>query len=200
MKNWKTSAEAILTTGPVVPVIVVNKLEHAVPMAKALVAGGVRVLEVTLRTACAMDAIRAIAKEVPEAIIGAGTVLNAQQLAEVTEAGAQFAISPGLTEPLLKAATEGSIPLIPGISTVSELMLGMDYGLKEFKFFPAEANGGTKALQAIAGPFSRCVSAQRAASLRPTTATTGAEKRAMHRWLSAGSGGCAGSRRLGSHY
>ena len=97
MKNWKTSAEAILTTGPVVPVIVVNKLEHAVPMAKALVAGGVRVLEVTLRTACAMDAIRAIAKEVPEAIIGAGTVLNAQQLAEVTEAGAQFAISPGLT-------------------------------------------------------------------------------------------------------
>ncbi len=136
MKNWKTSAEAILTTGPVVPVIVVNKLEHAVPMAKALVAGGVRVLEVTLRTACAMDAIRAIAKEVPEA-------------------GAQFAISPGLTEPLLKAATEGTIPLIPGISTVSELMLGMDYGLKEFKFFPAEANGGTKALQAIAGPFSQ---------------------------------------------
>ena len=146
MKNWKTSAESILTTGPVVPVIVVKKLEHAVPMAKALVAGGVRVLEVTLR---------AIAKEVPEAIVGAGTVLNPQQLAEVTEAGAQFAISPGLTEPLLKAATEGTIPLIPGISTVSELMLGMDYGLKEFKFFPAEANGGVKALQAIAGPFSQ---------------------------------------------
>ena len=83
--------------------------------------------------------------------MGAGTVLNPQQLAEVTEAGAQFAISPGLTEPLLKAATEGTIPLIPGISTVSELMLGMDYGLKEFKFFPAEANGGVKALQAIAG-------------------------------------------------
>jgi 2-dehydro-3-deoxyphosphogluconate aldolase/(4S)-4-hydroxy-2-oxoglutarate aldolase len=102
-----------------------------------------------------MDAIRAIAKEVPEAIVGAGTVLNPQQLADVTEAGAQFAISPGLTEPLLKAATEGTIPLIPGISTVSELMLGLDYGLKEFKFFPAEANGGTKALQAIAGPFSQ---------------------------------------------
>ena len=154
MKNWKTSAESILTTGPVVPVIVVKKLEHAVPMAKALVAGGVRVLEVTLRTECAVDAIRAIAKEVPEAIVGAGTVLNPQQLAEVTEAGAQFAISPGLTEPLLKAATEGTIPLIPGISTVSELMLGMDYGLKEFKFFPAEANGGVKALQAIAGGIS----------------------------------------------
>ncbi|WP_437613578.1 bifunctional 4-hydroxy-2-oxoglutarate aldolase/2-dehydro-3-deoxy-phosphogluconate aldolase [Erwinia sp. V71] len=153
MKNWKTSAEQILTTGPVVPVIVVNKLEHAVPMAKALVAGGVRVLEVTLRTPVAMDALRAMIREVPDAIVGAGTVINTQQLHEVTEAGAKFAISPGLTEPLLKAATAGSIPLIPGISTVSELMLGMDYGLKEFKFFPAEANGGVKALQAIGGPF-----------------------------------------------
>lgn len=155
MNNWKTSAETILTSGPVVPVIVIQKLGHAVPLAKALVAGGVKVLEVTLRTPCAMDAIRAIAQEVPEAIIGAGTVTNAQQLAEVTAAGAQFAISPGLTAPLLKAANAGSIPLIPGISTVSELMLGMDYGLREFKFFPAEANGGVKALQAIAGPFSQ---------------------------------------------
>ena len=153
MKNWKTSAEQILTSGPVVPVIVINKLEHAVPLAKALVAGGVRVLEVTLRTACAVEAIKAIAKEVPDAIIGAGTVLNPEQLAEVTAAGAQFAISPGLTEPLLKAANAGPIPLIPGISTVSELMLGLDAGLREFKFFPAEANGGVKALQAIAGPF-----------------------------------------------
>ncbi|CAM3724079.1 bifunctional 4-hydroxy-2-oxoglutarate aldolase/2-dehydro-3-deoxy-phosphogluconate aldolase [Rahnella bruchi] len=153
MKNWKTSAEQILTSGPVVPVIVINKLEHAVPLAKALVAGGVRVLEVTLRTPCAMDAIRAIAKEVPEAIIGAGTVLNPEQLAEVTAAGAQFAISPGLTDALLKAANAGSIPLIPGICTVSELMMGLDAGLREFKFFPAEANGGVKALQAIAGPF-----------------------------------------------
>ncbi|BDH45453.1 ketohydroxyglutarate aldolase [Salmonella enterica subsp. enterica serovar Choleraesuis] len=153
MKNWKVSAEQILKTGPVVPVIVVNKIEHAVPMAKALVAGGVRVLEVTLRTECAMEAIRLIAKEVPDAIVGAGTVTNPQQLKEVTEAGAQFAISPGLTDELLKAATAGTIPLIPGISTVSELMLGMSHGLKEFKFFPAEANGGVKALQAIAGPF-----------------------------------------------
>ncbi|WP_038830043.1 bifunctional 4-hydroxy-2-oxoglutarate aldolase/2-dehydro-3-deoxy-phosphogluconate aldolase [Yersinia pseudotuberculosis] len=155
MKSWKTSAEQIMTAGPVVPVIVINKLEQAVPLAKALVAGGVRVLEVTLRTPCAVEAIRAIAKEVPETIIGAGTVLNPQQLAEVVEAGAQFAISPGLTDELLKAACEGSIPLIPGISTVSELMLGMSYGLREFKFFPAEANGGVKALQAIGGPFSQ---------------------------------------------
>ncbi|CRH29664.1 KHG/KDPG aldolase [Pantoea ananatis] len=153
MKNWKTSAEQILKTGPVVPVIVVNKLEHAVPMAQALVAGGVKVLEVTLRTPVAMDALRAIIKNVTDAIVGAGTVLNTQQLQEVTQAGAQFVISPGITESLLKAAVEGPIPLIPGISTVSELMTGMDYGLREFKFFPAEANGGVKALQAIGGPF-----------------------------------------------
>lgn len=172
MKNWKTSAEAILTTGPVVPVIVVNKLEHAVPMAKALVAGGVRVLEVTLRTACAMDAIRAIAKEVPDAIIGAGTVFNAQQLAEVTEAGAQFAISPGLTEPLLKAATEGTIPLIPGISTVSELMLGMDYGLKEFNSSRPKRTAAPKRCRRLRVPSLRYASARRAVSLLPTTVTT----------------------------
>jgi 2-dehydro-3-deoxyphosphogluconate aldolase/(4S)-4-hydroxy-2-oxoglutarate aldolase len=120
-----------------------------------------------------MDAIRAIAKEVPDAIVGAGTVTNVEQLKAVTEAGAQFAISPGLTESLLKAATEeGTIPLIPGISTVSELMLGMQYGLKEFKFFPAEANGGVKALQAIAVRSRISVSARLAVSLRRTTATT----------------------------
>lgn len=145
--------------------IVVNKLEHAVLMAKALVAGGVRVLKVTLRTDCAVDAIRDIAKEVHDAIVGAGTVNNPQQLADVIAAGALFAISPGLTEPSLKAAVEGLIALIPGISTVSELMLGMDYGLREFKSFPAEANGGVKALQEIAGPFSsRSVSARLAVS------------------------------------
>ncbi len=153
MDNWKTTAETILTDGPFVPVIVINDIEHAVPLAKALVAGGIRVLEVTLRTACALDAIRLIAQEVPAAIIGAGTVINPEQLAAVTEAGAQFAISPGLTDALLKAATTGSIPLIPGIATVSELMLGMNNGLQYFKFFPAEASGGVNALKAIAGPF-----------------------------------------------
>ena len=153
MKNWKISAEQVLSTGPVMPVIVVKQPEHAVPMAKALVAGGIRVLEVTLRTPVAMDALRAIIREVPEAIVGAGTVINTQQLKEVTDAGAQFVISPGLTESLLRAATEGPVPLIPGVSTVSELMMGMDHGLREFKFFPAEASGGVKALSALAGPF-----------------------------------------------
>lgn len=155
MNNWQVSSEHILTQGPVVPVIVIHKLEQAVPMAKALLAGGINVLEVTLRTECALEAIRLIAKEVPQAIIGAGTVINPEQLDAVTQAGAKFAISPGLTDSLLKSAIAGTIPLIPGISTVSELMLGMSYGLREFKFFPAEANGGVKALQAIAGPFSQ---------------------------------------------
>ncbi|KLN95401.1 bifunctional 4-hydroxy-2-oxoglutarate aldolase/2-dehydro-3-deoxy-phosphogluconate aldolase [Moellerella wisconsensis] len=155
MNNWKLTPEQILTAGPIVPVIVINELSQAVPLAKALISGGVKVLEVTLRTECAIDAIRLIAQEVPEAIVGAGTVINPEQLQAVTEAGAQFAISPGLTDNLLDAAVKGSIPLIPGISSVSELMLGMNYGLTEFKFFPAEANGGVKALKAIAGPFSQ---------------------------------------------
>lgn len=154
MNNWKISANSILTAGPVVPVIVIDELHQAVPLARALIAGGVRVLEVTLRTSCAVDAIRAIAQEVPEAIAGAGTVTNPEQLKAVTAAGAQFAISPGLTDALLQAAVDGPIPLIPGISTVSELMTGMNYGLDSFKFFPAEANGGVSALKAIAGPFS----------------------------------------------
>ena len=110
MKNWKTSAEQILTAGPVVPVIVINKLEQAVPLAKALVAGGVRVLEVTLRTACGLEAIRAIANEVPEAII-AGTVINPQQL-RGDRGGGAVRHQPGLTEALLQAATVGPIPLI----------------------------------------------------------------------------------------
>lgn len=154
MNNWKINANSILTAGPVVPVIVIDELHQAVPLARALIAGGVRVLEVTLRTSCAVDAIRAIAQEVPEAIVGAGTVTNPEQLKAVTAAGAQFAISPGLTDALLQAAVDGPIPLIPGISTVSELMTGMNYGLDSFKFFPAEANGGVSALKAIAGPFS----------------------------------------------
>lgn len=132
------------------------------------------------------EAIRAIAKEVPDAIVGAGTVTNVEQLKAVTEAGAQFAISPGLTESLLKAATEdGTIPLIPGISTVSELMLGMQYGLKEFKFFPAEANGGVKALQAIAGPFGHIRFCPTGGISPANYRDYGTEQRTVHRrfWL-----------------
>ncbi len=152
-KNWKLSAVDILQTGPVVPVIVINNLDHAVPLAKALVAGGVKVLEVTLRTPVAIEAIKMMAEEVPDAIVGAGTVLSKKDLHAVTDAGGVFAISPGLTPALLTAAIDGPIALIPGISTASELMLGMEYGLTEFKFYPAEAAGGTKMIQSIGGPF-----------------------------------------------
>jgi 2-dehydro-3-deoxyphosphogluconate aldolase/(4S)-4-hydroxy-2-oxoglutarate aldolase len=152
-KNWKMTSEEIFNQGPVVPVLVIKDVEHAVPLAKALIAGGIRVLEVTLRTDAALEVIAKIAKEVPEAIIGAGTVTNRAQLQQVIEAGAKFAISPGLTSDLLKAGNEGSIALIPGISSISELMTAVDHGYTHLKFFPAEASGGVKALKAIGGPF-----------------------------------------------
>ena len=151
--QWKIPALEILENGPVVPVMVIHELEHAVPLARTLVAGGVRVLEIVLRTPVALDAIRAITREVPEAITGAGTVVNGHDLAAVAEAGAVFAISPGLTRELLDAALQGPIALIPGIATISELMLAMDKGYRQFKFFPAEAAGGIAMLKAIAGPF-----------------------------------------------
>jgi 2-dehydro-3-deoxyphosphogluconate aldolase/(4S)-4-hydroxy-2-oxoglutarate aldolase len=151
--NWKMTSEEIFSQGPVVPVLVIKDVEHAVPLAKALIAGGIRVLEVTLRTDAALEVIAKIAKEVPEAIIGAGTVTNRAQLQQVIDAGAKFAISPGLTSDLLKAGIDGSIALIPGISSISELMTAVDHGYTHLKFFPAEASGGVKALKAIGGPF-----------------------------------------------
>ena len=151
-KNWKISSEEIFNQGPVVPVLVIKDVAHAVPLAKALIAGGIRVLEVTLRTDAALEVIAKIAKEVPEAIIGAGTVTNREQLQQVIDAGAKFAISPGMTTDLLKAGNEGSIALIPGISSISELMTAKDLGYTHLKFFPAEASGGVKALKAIGGP------------------------------------------------
>jgi len=151
--NWKVQPSTVLNASPVMPVMVIQDLENAVPLAKALVAGGIRVLEITLRTPVALDAIRAIAQEVPDAIVGAGTILNEQQLQAAADAGAVFAISPGLTANLLAAAQKSSIALIPGISSLSELMLGMEYGLDHFKFFPAENAGGVPMLKAIAGPI-----------------------------------------------
>ncbi|MCF8055856.1 MAG: bifunctional 4-hydroxy-2-oxoglutarate aldolase/2-dehydro-3-deoxy-phosphogluconate aldolase [Desulfocapsa sp.] len=143
----------LFKTGPVIPVLVIEKLEHAVPLAKALLAGGVRVLEITLRTYVALEAIRIIAEEVPDAIVGAGTVTTNSDLLAVEKAGGIFAISPGLTPTLLRDASQGTITLIPGISTASELMLGMEMGFSEFKFFPAAAAGGIKMLKSLGGPF-----------------------------------------------
>ncbi len=152
-KRWKMASLDVLNAGPVVPVIVIKNIEQAVPLAKALLKGGVKVLEVTLRSAAAIEAIRLLSREVPEAIVGAGTVASRDDLAAVTEAGAVFAISPGLTPSLLEAANQGPIALIPGIATASELMLGMEMGYTAFKFFPAEAAGGVPMLKSIGGPF-----------------------------------------------
>lgn len=143
----------IFAMGPIVPVLVINKVEDALPIAEALLAADVKVLEVTLRTPAALDVISIIAKELPEAIIGSGTVTNRQQLQQSYDAGAKFAISPGLTKDLLQAGNEAKIALIPGISSISELMDGVDHGYDHLKFFPAEASGGVNAIKSIGGPF-----------------------------------------------
>lgn len=148
-----TSAiQQIMRTSPVIPVLVVEDVAHAEPVARALVAGGLKVLEVTLRTACALDAIAAM-KRVPGAIVGAGTVLNPQDLAAAISAGSEFIVSPGLTDTLGKAAVASGIPFLPGVANAGDIMRGLDLGLSEFKFFPAETSGGRPALKALAGPF-----------------------------------------------
>ncbi|MFS1438595.1 keto-deoxy-phosphogluconate aldolase [Shewanella sp. 10N.286.52.C2] len=151
--NWTLQPQDIFKRSPIVPVMVINKIEHAVPLAKALVAGGISVLEVTLRTECALEAIALIAKEVPDALVGAGTILNELQLQQAVDAGSQFIITPGATVDLLKAAKRGNVPLIPGVASISEVMAGMELGYTHFKFFPAEASGGVNALKAFSGPL-----------------------------------------------
>lgn len=148
-----TQAEALLNTSPVMPVLVIERVEDAVPLAQALKAGGLRVLEVTLRTEAALAAIRAIASEVEDVIVGAGTVSKVSEFEAVEQAGGAFAISPGATDDLLQAGFKWSLPYLPAISTVSEMMRAMEVGFSAFKFFPAEAAGGTKTLKSIAGPF-----------------------------------------------
>ena len=147
--------ETIMLTAPVIPVIVINDVADAVPMAQALVAGGLKVLEVTLRTPAALDAIRAM-KSVSGAIVGAGTVLNPAMLAEAEAAGAEFIVSPGLTESLGRAAVESGIPFLPGTANAGDIMRGLDLGLTHFKFFPAMAAGGIPALKALSAPFGQC--------------------------------------------
>ena len=147
--------EDIMRTAPVIPVIVVDEVEHAVPLARALVAGGLRVLEVTLRTEAALPAIKAM-KQVEGAIVGAGTVANENDLAAALDAGSEFIVSPGLTETLGKAAARERVPFLPGIANAGDIMRGLDLGLTNFKFFPAMAAGGLPALKALAAPFGQC--------------------------------------------
>ena len=143
----------ILKLAPVVPVLSITHLTDAVPLARALCAGGLTVLEITLRSDIALAAITEIARAVPEAIVGAGTVLNPMHLEQVIAAGARFAISPGATPELLAAGKTSAIPLLPGIATASEIMLGLSAGYTRFKFFPAESSGGINAVKSFSGPF-----------------------------------------------
>lgn len=142
----------IMRAAPVIPVLVLEEETDWVALAETFVAAGLPVLEVTLRTPLALDAIRAMS-QVPGAIVGAGTVLNEAQLAQAIDAGSRFIVSPGLTNPLALAARDTEIPFLPGVATAADIMRGLDLGLDRFKFFPAEASGGIPALKALAGPF-----------------------------------------------
>lgn len=147
------TARSVLALAPVVPVITISDPAHAVPLARALVAGGIRVLEITLRSAHGLDAIRRVRAEVEGAVVGAGTVSNCRELEQALAAGSEFVITPGLTPALLRAGVQCGVPFIPGVATVSELMTGLEQGLDTLKFFPAEAVGGAAALKAFGGPF-----------------------------------------------
>ncbi|GAA3426084.1 bifunctional 4-hydroxy-2-oxoglutarate aldolase/2-dehydro-3-deoxy-phosphogluconate aldolase [Streptosporangium sandarakinum] len=144
---------SLLDIAPVIPVVVIDDPETAVPLARALVAGGLPVIEVTLRTACALDAVARIAAEVPEAVVGAGTVRTPADVTASVAAGARFLVSPGSTPRLLDAMEEGGIPFLPGAATSSEVMALAERGLTEMKFFPAEAAGGMPYLKSLGGPL-----------------------------------------------
>jgi 2-dehydro-3-deoxyphosphogluconate aldolase/(4S)-4-hydroxy-2-oxoglutarate aldolase len=143
----------VMRVGPVIPVIILDDLRQAVPLARALVAGGVRVLEITLRTAVALQAIRAIAAEVRDAIVGVGTITRPEHFAEAAAVGARFGVSPGLTPALIEAARASGLPLLPGVMTPSDVIAARSAGFTELKLFPAEQAGGIGMLKALASPF-----------------------------------------------
>ncbi|MFD7069340.1 bifunctional 4-hydroxy-2-oxoglutarate aldolase/2-dehydro-3-deoxy-phosphogluconate aldolase [Streptomyces sp. NPDC059913] len=144
---------SVLDLAPVVPVVVLEDAADAVPLARALVAGGLPAIEVTLRTPAALDAIGAIAAEVPDAVVGAGTVISGGQVADTLAAGARFLVSPGWTERLLGAMRESGLPFLPGVSTTSEVVALLEHGVTDMKFFPAGAAGGTPYLKSLAAPL-----------------------------------------------
>lgn len=148
------SVDDLMAVQPVIPVLTVERLADAEPLAEALVAGGLRVLELTLRTAVAVDAIR-VMSQVTGAIVGAGTVLNAGDVEKAVGAGSQFIVTPGLSEVTVAAARKAHVPILPGVATSSEIMQGLEMGLDRFKFFPAEQAGGVAMLSAFGGPFGK---------------------------------------------
>jgi 2-dehydro-3-deoxyphosphogluconate aldolase/(4S)-4-hydroxy-2-oxoglutarate aldolase len=175
-------SESLLSLAPVVPVVVLDDLAHAVPVARALVAGGLPVIELTLRTPVALDAIAAIAAEVPEILVGAGTITSPELVGRAVEAGAQFLVSPGTTSTLLRELAGSGVPFLPGTATVSEAMAVLEAGFSEMKFFPAEASGGAAYLKSLASPLP-------AARFCPTGGITAASAPA---YLSLPNVGCVG--------
>ena len=151
--DGKLTSRRVMQDAPVIPVIVLHDIAHAVPLAQALLAGGIRMLEVTLRTPQALACMEAIARSVPEAVVGAGTVRSAADAQAAAMAGAQFVVSPGYTRALGRACRELGLPLLPGVATGSEIMMAQEDGLTELKFFPAMQAGGTAMLKAWSGPF-----------------------------------------------
>lgn len=147
-----TTIADIMRTSPVIPVLVIDDAATARPLAEALVKGGLRVLEVTLRTPAAIEAIQEM-KKVEGAIVGAGTVINTDQFKQVMDADVEFIVSPGLTERLAEPVIASGVPFLPGVANAADIMRGLDLGLTHFKFFPAETSGGLKALKALAAPF-----------------------------------------------
>ena len=171
----------VMALGPVIPVLVVDDPAHARPIARALVAGGVRALEVTLRTPAALEAIAEMAA-VDGAVVGAGTVVNERQLREALNAGARFIVSPGLTDTVARPALAAGAAFLPGVASAGDIMRGLDLGLDRFKFFPAEAAGGRPALNALAAPFHQC-------RFCPTGGVTAASARD---WLAVPAVDCVG--------
>jgi 2-dehydro-3-deoxyphosphogluconate aldolase / (4S)-4-hydroxy-2-oxoglutarate aldolase len=154
MPSTKTERLLGLLKGqPVIPVLKIDDAKHAVPLARALAKGGLRVIEITMRTPAALEAIRRAASEVPDAVVGAGTILNARQFDEAAEAGSKFIVSPGCTSQLFAAARDSDVPLLPGAITPGEMMAALEEGLDFLKFFPAEQAGGAAFLKSLASPF-----------------------------------------------
>ncbi|SEM06527.1 bifunctional 4-hydroxy-2-oxoglutarate aldolase/2-dehydro-3-deoxy-phosphogluconate aldolase [Halomonas caseinilytica] len=148
-----TELDSICLKAEVIPVLAIRRVEDAVPLATALVEGGLSVLEVTLRTDCALEATQRIKEALPQASVGIGTVLTPAQYRQAEQVGADFVVTPGTTEALYRHGVSSPVPMLPGVATVSELMIGWQFGYRRFKFFPAEASGGVKALKAFAGPI-----------------------------------------------
>jgi 2-dehydro-3-deoxyphosphogluconate aldolase/(4S)-4-hydroxy-2-oxoglutarate aldolase len=182
------NVDAVMALSPVIPVLVIDDVAHAAPIAEALVAGGLSVLEVTLRTPAALRAITEMSA-VEGAVVGAGTVLNARDLEAALEAGAKFIVSPGLTAPLADAARSNQVAFLPGVATAGDIMRGLDLGLSRFKFFPAEAAGGIAALKSLAAPFA-------AIRFCPTGGITAANAAA---WLALDAVTCVGGSWLVEH-